>query len=107
MKLGFPLQLWLLLAVVERFGVHRLHEVVNQEQEQAPKCHQAHRGQEDAAADKEGVHDLQRNGKKSHFSFRMLQKSGEHTTSWKKRTVPEDCPGRKIFGVPPDFSLGF
>jgi len=40
-KLGFPLRrdgcLRLPLAAVERFGVQRLHEVVNQEQEQAPQ----------------------------------------------------------------------
>lgn len=53
------MQRLLSLAAVERLGIHRLHEVVNQEQEQAPKEDQAHHSQEDEAADEEGVHNLQ------------------------------------------------
>lgn len=53
------MQRLLSLAAVERLGIHRLHEVVNQEQEQAPKEDQAHHSQEDEAANEEGVHNLQ------------------------------------------------
>lgn len=45
-------------AAAERFGVHWLHEVVKQEEEEAPQHHQAHHGHEDEAANDEGVHDL-------------------------------------------------
>lgn len=53
------MQRLLSLAAVERLGIHRLHEVVNEEQEQAPKEDQAHHSQEDEAANEEGVHNLQ------------------------------------------------
>lgn len=45
-------------AAAERFGVHWLHEVVKQEEEEAPQHHQAHHGHEDETANDEGVHDL-------------------------------------------------
>lgn len=47
------------LSAVEWLGIHRLHEVVDEEQEQAPEEHQAHHSQEDEAPDEEGVHNLQ------------------------------------------------
>lgn len=53
------LQRLLSLSAVEWLGIHRLHEVVDEEQEQAPEEHQAHHSQEDEAPDEEGVHNLQ------------------------------------------------
>lgn len=53
------MQRLLSLAPVEWLGIHRLHEVVNQEQEQAPEEDQAHHSQQDKAANEEGVHNLQ------------------------------------------------
>lgn len=52
------------LAGTERFGIHRLGNVVNQDQEEASQKDQAEDGEEDVAADEEGVHDLDVGGRR-------------------------------------------
>lgn len=94
------MQRLLSLAAVERLGIHRLHEVVNQEQEQAPKEDQAHHSQEDEAANEEGVHNLQ--GRETQRSW--------HVTA---PVCPRSLEGahhaleKRTSGAPPGFSPCF
>lgn len=88
------------LSAAERLGEHRLHEVVNQQQEQAAEENQAHHGQEDEAADEEGVHNLQEKRNTHVAGWR------EHNDALEMRIVP-DRPSRKSFGVLLDLSPRF
>lgn len=93
---------------MERFGIHRLHEVVNQEQEQAAKYDQAHHSQEDKAADKEGVHDLQRMEKTNTLQLRSAPGAWkEHAASWKRGLSEKITPGGKTLGFPQISPLAF
>lgn len=67
------MQRLLSLAAVERLGIHRLHEVVNQEQEQAPKEDQAHHSQEDEAANEEGEESAQVTAVQLHMEMAAIR----------------------------------
>lgn len=92
-EIRISLQRLLSLAPVEWLGIHRLHEVVNQEQEQAPEEDQAHHSQQDEAANEEGVHNLQ---------GRETQRSQHVTAPACSRSLE-----KRTSGAPPDFSPCF
>lgn len=84
------MQRLLSLAAEEWLGTHRLQEVVNEEQEQAPKEDQAHHSQQHETADEESVHNLQEHKHKDPSSSQPQSAPGawrEHTTSWNTESL--------------------